>query len=267
MDDTFSVFKEFSNLPYDQKLQAKMKPGSGAPAKAGLIDDEYERGQLIPRDRYCVFLDQSTPDSWSKYNVWPEKPARFREVVEKYAEAAEKVCALVLEIVFEGLNLPPEFVDEYFKVKNNVMFLLRYPAVTEQPVDGTPEHKDGNLLTLVAQGEVEGLEVWHDGDWRTVPAIKGSIVVNVGDILQVWSNNRYKSVVHRVKSNSTKERYSLAYFSSPGLKTEVKPIPQCTTEVGVAPAYRPFLYEEYMMHRFNNRNRISNPIYVDYYAV
>lgn len=90
LDQSLARFAEFCSLPQEEKIKAKQKPGSGAPARTGFIDDDLSSGKPVCRQRLSFFYGQ-----WSIHNIWPEKPAHLRETLEAYIEAAGKLCSIV----------------------------------------------------------------------------------------------------------------------------------------------------------------------------
>lgn len=126
------------------------------------------------------------------------------------------------------MNLPPKFFkDAHHNSKNpgHTLRFIHYPALAEQP---SPEcvrqhpHTDWGSLTLLFAGS-EGLEVKSPaGDWTKAPLIPDTVLVNVGDALQIWSANQLMSTVHRISWSNlpyNKERYSIAYFVNPNSGT------------------------------------------------
>uniref|UniRef100_M8BBV5 Gibberellin 2-beta-dioxygenase 8 n=1 Tax=Aegilops tauschii TaxID=37682 RepID=M8BBV5_AEGTA len=115
---------------------------------------------------------------------------------------------------------------------------LRYPACPFADTFGMVPHTDSDFLTIVCQDQVGGLEIMNGSHWVAVKPHPDALVVNVGDLFQAWSNNRYKSVEHKVVANSKAERFSIAYFLCPShdslIGTCGKPSP-----------YRPFTFGEY----------------------
>ncbi len=86
-------------------------------------------------------------------------------------------------------------------------------------------HTDSGALTVLPQDEVGGLQVAHDGDWVDVEPITGALVVNTGDMMQVWSNDRYRAAMHRVLPRTGIERSSLSYFFNPSYAKDYAPLP------------------------------------------
>jgi isopenicillin N synthase-like dioxygenase len=97
---------------------------------------------------------------------------------------------------------------------------------------------------VLLQDEVAGLQVLRDGSWVDVTPVAGALTINIGDMLQVWSNDRYRAPLHRVRASSEMARYSAAYFCNPDYSTIVAPL---TTAVSAAnaPQYKPISWAEF----------------------
>ena len=108
-------------------------------------------------------------------------------------------------------------------------------------------HTDPGVLTLLLQDEVGGLQARSlDGDWIDVPPTPGTVVVNLGDCMQVWTNDRYRAAVHRVLPMSSERRFSIPYFSNPPSDAIIVPIAELA---GAAPLYRSFPWREFSAAR------------------
>jgi len=119
-------------------------------------------------------------------------------------------------------------------------------------------HTDAGALTLLLQDEHSGLEVWHDGQWHRIPPLDGALVVNIGDIVQVWSNDRYRAALHRVVVNPDADRMSAPYFFNPAWTAHYAPLPSLTSATDPA-RYRPISWREF-------RERRADGDYADYGA-
>ena len=97
--------------------------------------------------------------------------------------------------------------------------------VTELGDMALHHHSDAGALTLLLQDQVGGLQVRGDDGWVDVTPTPGAIVVNTGDVMQVWSNDRYTAALHRVLPRATQDRYSLPYFFNPSYETDYAPLP------------------------------------------
>ena len=99
-----------------------------------------------------------------------------------------KTGQILEDIISECLDLPPNFLKEYNNDRSwDFMVTLRYKPATETENNGITEHEDGNLITMVLQEDVGGLEVCKNGEWIPVIPSKGTLVVNIGDVIQVTS--------------------------------------------------------------------------------
>jgi isopenicillin N synthase-like dioxygenase len=109
-------------------------------------------------------------------------------------------------------------------------------------------HSDSGALTLLLQDDVGGLQVEHDGEWIDVEPLPGAIVVNTGDMMQVWSNDRYQAALHRVVPRTDTARYSLPYFFNPSYATDYSPLPG-SIRLGDAAHYRPINWGDFRQAR------------------
>ena len=165
------------------------------------------------------------------FERWPELRG-FREAVGQYQRAALGVAERLLRAIAIGLDLDPAFFGDRMDHPQCFLRMLRYPARPEgaRPDVLTGQHTDYGAITLLATDGVAGLEVRTlTGDWLTVDVPAGGLVVNLGDMLARWTNDRYVSTPHRVTATETRDRYSIPFFVNPDPETEVACIPSCVT--------------------------------------
>jgi len=117
---------------------------------------------------------------------------------------------------------------------------------------GSPAHSDPNVLTLLLQDEVPGLQVLNNGHWIAVNSIPNSFVINIGDQLQVLSNGRYRSVLHRAVVSSSKSRISIPTFYCPSPDAVIAPAPASIDDEHPA-LFRRFTYDEYYQNFLNKK--------------
>ena len=111
---------------------------------------------------------------------------KFREAVEECYTKFTELGLLLQEVLNECMGLPPGFLRDYNGDRSfDFMVALRYFPVTEEENNGLSAHEDGNCITFVIQDGVGGLEVLKDGDWVPAEPVDGSIIVNIGDVIQV----------------------------------------------------------------------------------
>jgi isopenicillin N synthase-like dioxygenase len=187
-------------------------------------------------------------------NQWPQNPPRLREACEKYAEAMEKLSFRLLELISRSLGLPADYFNSKFEEHTSFLRLNHYsPCPVPELALGVGRHKDTGVLTVLAQDEVGGLQVKRkDGEWIGVKPIPDSFIINVGDCIQVWSNEKYESVEHRVVVNDKKERFSIPFFLFPSHYEMMRPVPDLVNEKN------PARYKEFNWGKFFKRRRDSN---------
>ncbi|WP_448206923.1 isopenicillin N synthase family dioxygenase [Azospirillum sp. sgz302134] len=158
-------------------------------------------------------------------NRWPENPPGFRPAMEAYYRATGACGARLLRGVALALGLPEDFFDDRYAKPMQRTQAIYYPP---QPADmgeeqfGVAPHTDYGCITLLYQDDAGGLEAQRlDGAWVAAPPVPGTFVVNVGDLLDRWSNGRFKSTPHRVVNRSGRERMSIATFYDPTYTTVV----------------------------------------------
>ncbi|KAG8364288.1 hypothetical protein BUALT_Bualt19G0112900 [Buddleja alternifolia] len=178
-----------------------------------------------------------------------------REACEEYAQEMEKLAYSLLELISLSLGLPAERLNSFFKDQTSFMRLNYYPRCPNPRLAlGVGRHKDSGALTILAQDDVGGLEVQRktDGEWIRVRPTPHAFIVNVGDVIQVWSNDKYESVEHRVMVNSERERFSIPFFFNPTHSVMVSPIKELINE------QNPEKYKVYNWGKFHTTRNLSN---------
>lgn len=167
---------------------------------------------------------------------WRIPVAGFRETVLELHEAGARACATLVQAMALSLGAPEDFfVDKHAPHASTVRF-FHYPPVEHRPDAGqlrAGSHSDYGTVTLVFQDAVEGLEALVDGEWLTVPAIPGTVTVNVADLLSRWTNGIYRSPEHRVAlpaADVKQSRYSTVFFYNPNSQVTVRCMDSCCTE-------------------------------------
>ena len=185
-------------------------------------------------------------------NRWPDVLPGLRQAVYPYFEVAQ-ACALdILRAFAIALGLPPHSFVEHSDRPISRGSLQYYPS---PPVEvgeeqfGVAPHSDFGVLTVLCQDAVGGLEIQDlDGQWLAVPPIDGTLVINVGDLLERWTNGHFRSTPHRVINKSGRVRLSLVLAYDPNFETLVDPRIVC--QEGEAPRYEPISCGEYLVWRF-----------------
>jgi isopenicillin N synthase-like dioxygenase len=167
---------------------------------------------------------------------WPDMP-EFKESILDYFGACEGLAFKLLHAISANLSMPAHFLDHLFCPDHSSFVRINYypscpnpesPEGTETPSSGhmgVNHHTDAGAVTILLQDQQPGLEVFHDGEWHLVPPVEGALVINIGDIVQVWSNDRYFAALHRVRANSEAERFSVPFFFNPAYSANYEPLP------------------------------------------
>lgn len=206
------------------------------------------------------------------FNVCPKNPPHLKQVLEEMVSHLTKLGLVLEEIISECLGLPPNFLANYKKdpSRDSLIGLHYFPA-TEAENIGKPAHKDPSCFTIVYQDEVRGLQVHKDGQWIPIAPSKDKLVVNIGDVIQVLSNNKFKSATHRVVRPRETDRYSYVFFYNAQGDKWVEPLPQFTKEIGESPKYRGFVFDEYLQLRIRNVThppaRLEDLIDITHYSI
>jgi isopenicillin N synthase-like dioxygenase len=214
--------------------------------------------------------------TWDGVNQWPDAGLcpDFRSTMWEYFQACEHIALELLEVVGEGLGVSPDCLTRDFVNKHTSFLRLNYfpqydPLHVDQQASarghlGIHHHSDAGALTVLLQDSVGGLQVCLNDEWIPVEPVEGALVINIGDIVQVWSNDRYQAPLHRVLASDRAERYSLPFFYNPSYNVEYAPLDNLTNETS-PPRYRPINWGEFRWKRqqgdyanYGKENQISD---------
>ncbi len=216
----------------------------------------YSIGPITP-----VAHSLADPDEiWIRSaNQWPSSPARFRPTMEAYYTAMSTLCETIMSLMARALGQTADFFQPFISAHTSALRVLDYPHNSTQPLPGqlrAGAHTDYGTLTILRQEQKPGgLEVRSvDDTWLPVDAIDGAFVVNVGDCLARWTNDRWRSTLHRVvnpppDAQGSTRRQSIAFFHNANWDAEIACIPSCLAH-GEAPRYKPVLAGRHLMSKF-----------------
>lgn len=249
MNDTMSVFNEVFEMPteyladfYSEDLNRSCRLFTSSNSYAN--EDVHNWRDFL---RHACH-----PDLDAHIQQWPEKPTRYRQVVGNYATEVMKLTSGILELISEGLGLE----SGYFGGKLSETSLLsvnRYPPCPDPSLTlGLPKHCDPNLITILLQGDVCGLQVFKDGEWIGVGPVPNAFVINIGYQLQIISNNKLKGAEHRAVTNSKDARTSAAFFVSPRGDSIIEPARELI-KADNRPLYRAFEFREFVSNLRNGK--------------
>jgi isopenicillin N synthase-like dioxygenase len=267
MDEQWAVTHSFFDLPVDQKMVVAM-PTRGYPY--GYAPVAYEQlsasvGDTNPPDlkeTFTVgpitaptheFTDPDEASVWSP-NRWPQLP-HFRSVSEQYSTTMADLCARLLSLMASALDLPADHFEPLIDRHTSALRMINYPELSGPNAEGQQRasaHTDyGTLTVLLADPEQPGLQVQcSDGSWSDVDVEAGSFVVNLGDAMARWTNDRWRSTMHRVVP-SQQRRQSIAFFHNANWDARIECIPSCLAS-GTLPRYEPIQAGPHLMQKFRS---------------
>jgi isopenicillin N synthase-like dioxygenase len=230
LDHLVAQAKLFFALPTQEKQRVAVE---NSPQFRGYLPLEYtgnegEKGKNLQEG--FMIMHERPLDSFPMHgpNQWPAALPSLRTAMWDYFAAMEKLASPLLHGFALALGLGRGFFDEFHRNPMSVLKLNHYPpqeVMDETEIIGVGGHCDGGTFTILWQDSLGGLEVRNKrGDWVGVPPIEGTFVINIANLLQLWTNGRFSSTEHRVINRYGKDRYSIAFFVYPAHRTTISPV-------------------------------------------
>ncbi|CAG9940271.1 unnamed protein product [Clonostachys rosea f. rosea IK726] len=185
-------------------------------------------------------------------NVWPDMP-EFKKVVSQYYAEVLSLARGMIQLFAQVLGLPPNYFDELVSTPGAMGRLIHYPPQSPSDTDalGIGAHTDIELFTILAPGTVPALQILNtNGEWIQAPPIPGTFVVNIGDMLARWTNDRFVSTVHRVWNVTGQERISVPFFFGANYDVTIRTIESCLKDNETS-KYEPVLAGDYVWKRLS----------------
>ncbi|KAL9996819.1 putative aminocyclopropanecarboxylate oxidase [Helianthus debilis subsp. tardiflorus] len=211
---------------------------------------EAVQNQIDDLDWESTFYIRHLPES--NISEIPDLEDEYRKVMREFAKELEKLAENILDIFCENLGLEKGYLKKAFYGAKGPTFgtkVSNYPPCPKPDlIKGLRAHTDaGGVILLFQDDKVSGLQLLKDNKWIDVPPMHHSIVINLGDQLEVITNGRYKSVMHRVIAQPDGTRMSIASFYNPGSDAVIYPAPQLVNkEEEKSNIYPKFVFEDYM---------------------
>ncbi len=272
IDSAWNRARDFFSLPAEVKQRARapyegypygyLGPELEALAKSRGVDtppDLKESFNGGPQETPAGIVDPQALGFCYAATIWPDAPDGFREAWTGYYRAMEDLAERIMRVFAVALGLPEEFFQPYIDQPISALRALNYPEQTRLPQPGqlrAGAHTDyGSLTILLPQAGSRGLEIQDaSGDWLPVPPISGAFVINIGDLMALWTNDRWVSTLHRVvnpQEGGLERRQSFAFFHQPNWDAEIRCLDSCL-EPGESAKYDPVRSGPYLMSKFQS---------------
>src|ERR1700757_1337491 len=261
IDRAFVASRRFHALPLAEKLALKLNENNigylpinasvqGASEVHKATKPNQNESFFVSHDRGPDHPDVIAGKPLRGRNQWPPALPDIRADMMAYFDAVSAMCDRMLPPFAVALGLDPDFFAPFFADEGHAnLRFLHYPPQDgiEDNMFGQAPHTDNSFMTALARTDVPGLAVrLPSGDWFPPPIIPGTFLINLGNIMRRWSNDRFLSTPHGVLNESGTDRYSIAYFHSPNPDSVIEPVPTCTGSDN-PPRYPPAVYRDLVL--------------------
>ncbi len=271
IDELHRVALAFFDLPLAQRLAVAM-PEPGYPYGYGALQAEalnrslgggappdlketFNVGPIDPPPRPLEEMDD--PDERAVYapNLWPPALPELRPAVEAYYRSMAGLSARLMEAFAVALDLRDDAFAGQIDRHASALRLAHYPDIGAERPSGALRagaHTDYGTLTLLWTDGVPGLQVEaSDGAWVDVDPLDGGLIVNLGDLMQRWTNDRWRSTMHRVVPSGSGRRLSIPFFHNANWDARI----ECIVADGAPPRHPPITAGRYLMEKFRSTVR------------
>jgi isopenicillin N synthase-like dioxygenase len=277
IDMAYAEAARFHAQPIEQKLALKVDehntgympiarkppPNAAAQGKKPSQNEAY----FLRRERSPDDPDVLSNRRFHAQNKWPlesDLPG-FRSNMVAYMGTLEALCQKLVKLYALALDLPEGHFDSCFAKPHMILRMSRYPVIdgADDTVASLVPHTDSGFMTLLPPNKVQGLSInLPDGRWLDAPGVEDAFVVNGGDILHRWTNERFLSTPHRVRNVSGQLRYAVPFFCDPDHDTVIECLPTC------GPAkYPPIKFGDYALwfaaQRYEHMQKVQAPTEAD----
>jgi len=232
--------RRFFALPDAEKLEIRMARGGRAWRGYFPVGGELTSGK--PDMKEGVYFGTELPPDHPRVraglplhgaNLFPSQVPELRGAVLDYLKTATATAHALMEGIALSLGLDPDYFYRTYTADPTILFrIFHYPAMPPGSADwGVGEHTDYGLLTLLAQDDLGGLQVKTSRGWIDAPPIPGTLVCNIGDMLDRLTGGLYRSTPHRAKNVSGRGRLSFPFFFDPDFAAEIRPLPNFALEI------------------------------------
>jgi isopenicillin N synthase-like dioxygenase len=265
IERAFAASRGFHALPLEEKLKLRLNGNNigylpidasvqGASTVHKATRPNRNESFFISHDRAADHPDVGAGTPLRGRNQWPPEaidgmPEMQRDMVA-YFNALGAMCDRMLPVFAVALDMPADFFAPFFANEGHAnLRFLHYPPqpAAEDNLFGQAPHTDNSFMTALARTDVPGLAVrLPSGEWFPPPVIPRTFLINLGNIMRRWSNDRFLSTPHGVLNDSGTDRYSIAYFHSPNVDSLIECLPSCVSADNPA-RYKPAIYRDLVL--------------------
>ncbi|GLT78305.1 hypothetical protein SLA2020_498450 [Shorea laevis] len=250
MDRVKKAGEAFFNLPAEEKEKYANDQSTGQIQGYGSKLANNTSGQLEWED---YFFHLVYPEDKRDMSIWPKTPADYTELTSVYAKQLRGLATKILSVLSLGLGLEEGRLEEEVGGLQELLLQMKinyYPKCPQPELAlGVEAHTDVSALTFILHNMVPGLQLFYKGNWITAKCVPNSIVMHIGDTIEILSNGKYKSILHRGVVNKEKVRISWAVFCEPPKeKIILKPLPETVSETEPA-LFPPRTFQQHIQHK------------------
>ena len=257
-DGTFAAAASFFDLPVERKTPLKIGDLNIGylPYGAQIVRTSKVHVNTQPNlsESFYIVNDLAADDPrivsgdpLYGLNKWPADMPGFKAATLAYMRAMRPLAEKMVSVIGTSLGVADEYFVSAFKEPTTTLRLIRYPSHdgAEDNQFGFAPHIDTNFLTLLARSALPGLDVrTREGEWIRPPHVPSTFVVNTGEMLGRYSNDRYLPTPHRVINDNNTLRHAIPFFFGPGLEAVIAPVATCVSAENPA-KYEPLLYADH----------------------
>lgn len=227
-------------LPLDQRMRGYL------PLNYSSYEGE-KREAKSRQEGFWIGYDRPLSDHYflDGPNQWPEDHPGLRDAMLAYQTAMQDLTKALERGFAQALGLGADGLNDYFERPMTMLKLNHYPP-QDNPVHesyiGVVPHSDSGAFTILWQDDGDGLEIQNkSGEWIGAPSIPDTFVINIGNIMQIWTGGRFSSTPHRVINRGNRDRYSIPLFVYPGHEAMIEPLLNTDNS-----EYEPILFGDYL---------------------
>jgi isopenicillin N synthase-like dioxygenase len=267
LDELLALGRRFFEQPHEVKMKAhqglsRSREGFWTP---GGLDGKAVSPDIKERFQYNVAPPELVTEAARRRTGdprWPDMPG-FEAFIRTHAAKRATLARQMVRAFALSLELAEDYFDAVYRNLNGSFLYNYYPPI--EPEKLRPDqwsfspHTDYGMFTILSQDDTGGLQTRNAaGEWIDVPPIEGTFVVNVGDTLQMWTNDLYVSTLHRAANTYGRARISAVFFTEPQEDTLISCLPSCQGP-GNPPRYEPIVAGDYTRMLIEQAHRTGRP--------